>query len=160
MLNTEQNANVKKPLTLKKKNRKLVKTDFANFDPTTGEKIASHEMSLAKMEAYADARQTRRSPSNKEETLKDAATGGSLAFLVGNSAISSNSKRIKALTSMRKKGLIGIAGALGAGALSQRKQKSEYNRQQASRELLSGKHTGRSDAYHKQLSSKYNLEGK
>jgi len=141
----------------KKRNKKLVSTDFSQFDPNSGEKIAdtSQQMNLAKMEALADAKKTRKEPSNNEETLKDAATGGSLSYLVSNSAITKDSARIKALTMLRKKGLIGLTGAIGAGLLSRRKQKAEYNKQQAARELLTGKKTGRSAAYKDYLVNKY-----
>ena len=148
-----------KPM-FRKKNAPLFSSDFSRFDPVTGDKVAEQQMSLAKMEAFSDARKTRRSATNKEETLKDAATGGSLSFLVGNSTITKDSSRVKSLTALRKKGLIGITGALGAGALSLRKQKGEYNRQQASRELLAGKETDRSSAYKNYLEKKYKLKDK
>ena len=144
----------------KKRNKKLLDINFAQFDPDTGEKIANpiqvaQQNNLAKMEAVSDALGRRRVPSNKEETLKDAATGGSLSYLVANSAITKDSKRIKALTMLRKKGLIGLTGALTAGLLSRIKQRGEYNRQQAARELLTGKKTARSIAYRNYLRNKY-----
>lgn len=153
--------NKNKPLK-KKRNKKVFPTDFSQFDPVSGDKIAdsSHQLGLAKMEALADAKKNRRSPGNKEETLKDAATGGSLSFLVGNSAITKDSSNMKSLTALRKKGLIGLTGAMGAGILSLRKQKSEYNKQQASRELLVGKETGRSSAYKEYLKNKYQEQGR
>jgi len=152
----------KKPLPVKKqykkkKNKPLFTDDFSSFDTSTGEKVASSDMSLAKMEAISEAKKTRRSPHNKEETVKDAATGGSLSYLVGRTLNLKDSKRFKSLTSGRKNGVLGLAAAGVAGVMSAKKQKSEYNRQQASRELLSGKKTGRSSAYKNYLSSKYNL---
>ena len=155
---------IKKAPVLKKKNDKVfdLNPNFAKFDTETGEKIAedSEQLTLARMEAMGEAKKTKRSPSNAEETAKDAATGGSLAFLTASSAISKDSNKIKALTSMRKRGLVGVAGAAAAGALSQRKQKSEYNRQQAAREMVAGKETGRSSSYKKYLESKYRLGDK
>jgi hypothetical protein len=122
---------------------------FEKFDPETGEKIANENMSkkLAVMEARAEALGKRTAPVNYEETLKDAATGGSLAFLVSHDPINN----------MRWKGAIGLASAVGAGALSLRKQKSEYNKQQGSRELLAGKKTGRASAYKGYLLDKYKI---
>lgn len=156
-MNNIIDKNKKQKSVLKKKNVPLFPTDFSKFDPATGDKIAEQQMNLARLEALSDAKGARTSATNKEETLKDAATGGSLSYLVGNSAITKDSNRIKSLTALRKKGLIGIAGALGAGVLSLRKQKGEYNRQQASRELLVGKETDRSTAYKNYLEKKYNL---
>lgn len=153
----QQNKPPKKKVFVKK-NKKVFSDDFSKFNTDTGDKIAGEkDLSLARMEATTEAKKSRRSASNKEETVKDAATGGSLAFLVGNAAISKDSARLKGLTALRKKGLIGIGGAIGAGVLSRRKQKSDYNRQQASRELLAGKKTGRSSAYKGYLENKYEL---
>ena len=141
----------------KKRNKKLLDINFAQFDPDTGEKIANpiQQENLARMEAMADAQGRRSAPSNTEETIKDGVTGGSLSYLVTNSAITKDSKRIKALTALRKKGLIGLTGALTAGLLSRIKQRGEYNRQQAARELLAGKKTARSIAYRNYLRNKY-----
>jgi len=156
----QKNEKKKPQKPILKKNKPVFSGNFADFNPETGEKVADAQQqgALAKMEALGEAKKTRRSASNKEETLKDAATGGSLSFLVSNSAVAKDSTRFKALTALRKKGLIGVGGAIGAGVLSQRKQKSEYNRQQASRELFAGKKTGRSEAYKSYLNGKYNKD--
>jgi hypothetical protein len=99
------------------------------------------------MEARSESLGKRTAPVNYEETLKDSATGGSLAFLVSHAPIKN----------MRLKGAIGLASAVGAGALSLRKQKSEYNKQQGSREFLAGKRTGRASAYKGYLMDKYKI---
>jgi hypothetical protein len=158
MINTDKKK--KKTHLAKIKNKPVFKEDFSAFDPVTGEKVAAGDLSLAKMEAVSEAKKSRRDPHNKEETIKDAATGGSLSYLVGRTLGLKDSKRIKALTSGRKNGILGLAAAGVAGAMSAKKQKSEYNRQQASRELLSGKKTGRSTAYKDYLEKKYSLQGK
>jgi len=151
--------NAKKNTIVKNKNKKVFNIDFSRFDTGTGEKTADDsDRNLARMEAISEAKKTRVSPSNNEETIKDAATGGSLSFLVGNSAISKDSKRIKMLTALRKKSILGLAGAATAAFASHRKQKGEYNRQQASRELIAGKKTGRAKAYSEYLNSKYSGE--
>ena len=169
MLNNskEKQLSNKKDTVKKKKNALLFPTDFSKFDTSTGEKIADDSAnndnysnrSLAKMEAVSEAKETRTSPRDNEETLKDAATGGSLSYLVANPTINKDSKKLKWLTAGRKRGLVGLVGAAAAGALSLRKQKGEYNKQQASRELLSNKKTGRSIAYREYLKNKYSLQG-
>ena len=150
-------SSLKKKIFKKRSNKPLFQ--FDKFDPVTGEKIANStekssgedpnkimkSKSIALMEARADAMKGRSSPMSGAETLKDGATGGSLSFLLANA------------TGMKRKGLIGLAGAVGAGALSLRKQRSEYNRQQAAREFLSGRGTGRSTAYKGYLKGKYNI---
>ncbi len=151
---------IKKVPFKKVQNKPIFKEDFSKFDTDTGEKIAAGDLSLAKMEAVSEAKKARRDPHNKEETAKDAATGGSLSYLVGRTMGLKDSKRIKSLTSGRKNGMLGLAAAGVAGVMSAKKQKSEYNRQQASRELLSGKKTGRSSAYKDYLGQKYELQGK
>ncbi len=158
--NVPLKKNEKPKLFERKKNQPVFKTDFSKFNTDTGEKVANVQMNLARMEASSEAKKNKRSANSNEETLKDSATGGSLAFLVASPAITKDSTRIKALTALRKKGLIGVAGAIGAGVLSRKKQKSEYNQQQAARELIAGKETGRSSAYKKYLSGKYRLESK
>jgi len=157
----------KKPETKKKKPNKTLKsmyedaTSFSKFDPITGEKVAETEVEdkeasesgrrMANMEMGADARKTKSSPNSPGETLKDAATGGSLAFLTSNSLI-------KGVHSGRIKAGIGLAGAIGTGLLSAKKQVSEYNRQQGARENIAGKQTGRSKAYRKMLTKKYDTK--
>ena len=171
MLGTEANVvpeatdpKIDKKPTIKKPGNKKVKdilkdTDFSKFDPITGDKVAGddEQRRLANMEMNADARKSRNAPSSKEETLKDAATGGSLSFLTASGAIAKGSKRFKGLTAMRKKGIVGLVGAGIAGGLSQKKQKSEYNKQQGARENLAGKETGRSSAYKGMLKRKYDI---
>jgi len=160
-LNISQQPKPKKK-KLKSKNRKLFNPDFSNYDTDTGSKIAEDSSSkyLANMEAASEARKTRRSPYNKEETLKDAATGGSLSYLVGRAMNLGDSKKLKFLTSSRKHGILGLGAAGVAAALSVKKQKGDYNRQQAAREFVAGKETGRSSAYKKYLKSKYKIEDK
>lgn len=158
-----KNGKTKTELKLNKKNKKIKDVikpiDFSKFDPITGEKTAGQEEQkrLAHMELSADARKTRTSERSIEDTLKDSSVGGSLSFLTASSAISKDSNKIKALTALRKKGLIGVVGAGIAGALSVKKQKSEYNRQQGARENIAGKETGRALAYKDMLKRKYNL---
>jgi len=153
----------KKPVLLKK-NTKVF--DFSTFDPATGEKIANSSIQslneeskknalLARMEAASEARGKRTSPISTEESIKDALTGGSAAFLVGNALIGKDSSRVKWLTAARKKGLLGLGAAALAAGMSVRKQKSEYNKQQGARELLAGKKTNRAEAYREYLASKY-----
>jgi hypothetical protein len=126
---------------------------FSKFDPITGDKVASSKSdkdegikrALANMEMSSDARKGRTSPNSVEETLKDAATGGSLSFLTASSL----------LKSTKMKGVAGLAGAIGAGALSAKKQLSEYNKQQGARENIVGRKTNRSEAYSKMINKKY-----
>jgi hypothetical protein len=146
-----------KKVTLRKKNKVLFNPDFSTFDTSTGVKVASRATTLASFEASSEARKTRRAPVSKEETAKDAATGGSLSYLVGRAINMKDSKKVKFLTSTRKHGILGLAAAAGAAAMSAKKQKSEYNRQQAARELITGARTGRSEAYKKYLKSKYSI---
>ena len=152
-------SNKKKKKLNKEKNRPLFNDDFSKFDTETGDKTATDgaDIALAKMEALSEAKKTRRAPFNKEEAIKDAVTGGSLSYLMSRTLGLKDSRRIKALTSGRKNGLLGLAAAGAAGAMSIKKQKGEYNRQQASRELLSGKKTDRADEYKNYLKSKYNI---
>jgi hypothetical protein len=144
-----------KKVILRKKNKVLFSPDFSTFDTSTGGKVASRATTLASFEASSEARKTRRAPVSKEETAKDAATGGSLSYLVGRAINMKDSKKLKFLTSTRKHGILGLTAAAGAAALSAKKQKSEYNRQQAARELITGSATARSEAYKKYLKSKY-----
>ena len=149
-----------KPLPKKEKNKKLFNPSIENFDPVTGEKIATDNQQriLANMEASSEAKNTKRAPYSKEETVKDAATGGSLSYLIGRTMNLRDSKRLKFLTSSRKHGVLGLAAAGLAAGGSVKKQKSDYNRQQASREFISGKETGRSTAYKKYLATKYKIK--
>jgi hypothetical protein len=135
-------------------------SNFEKFDPVTGEKTASNgqQAALANMEAAGEARKTRRAPHSKEETVKDAATGGSLSYLVGRAMNLKDSSKRKWLTSSRKHGALGLAAAGVAGAMSVKKQKSEYNRQQGAREFIVGKDTDRAKAYKNTLKQKYNVK--
>jgi hypothetical protein len=145
----KKDLSIKKRFFTKKTNAPLF-SRFEKFDPETGEKIADDvaDRRLAVMEAKSEAMGKRTAPVNYEETLKDSATGGSLAFLVSHTPIKN----------MRLKGAIGLASAIGAGALSLRKQRGEYNRQQGARELLAGKKTGRASAYKDYLVDKYKIQ--
>jgi len=145
----------------KNKNKKIGLLAFENFDPVTGDKIADDQGSLenkrlAQLELLADVKGKRSAPSSSEETTKDIATGGSLAYLMGNTLINKDSGKIFSAT--RKKGIIGGLGALASGVLSLKKQRSEYNKQQGARENLVGKDTDRAKAYKKALSDKYHIK--
>ncbi len=135
--------------------RSLKSPSFSNFDPVTGEKVAEKtdgtQNRLANMEASSAAKGTREAPSNTEETIKDIGTGGALGT-VGAAAI------LPKKTSFKAKGIMATGIGLGAGFLSLRKQKNEYNKQQAARELLAGKPTGRSSQYKSYLEGKYKLK--
>ncbi len=124
---------------------------FSKFDPITGEKVATEKDTatarrMAAMERETDARQSRTSPVSLPETMKDAATGGSLSFLTASTMI--KSPKIKA-------GL-GLAGTIGAGLASAKNQLSSYNRQMGARESILGKNTERGKEYSRQLKKKYN----
>ena len=158
--------NKEKPAFKKAKNKKLFpdksetaalkSPNFSSFDPVTGEKVAEKtddtQNRLANMEASSAAKGTREAPSNIEETIKDVGTGGAIGT-IGAAAL------MPQKTSFKKKGIIATGIGLGAGFLSRRKQKNEYNKQQAARELLAGKKTGRSAQYKTYLEGKYKLKG-
>ncbi len=142
----------KKKALVKKENKKLFSPSFENFDPVTGEKVAQKkEVSarLANMEAASAARGTREAPSNTEETIKDVGTGAALGTLGAHAVLEK--------ATLRKKALIGLGIAGVAGVLSRKKQKSEYNKQQASREFLAGGETERGKQYKGYLAGKYSL---
>jgi len=128
-------------------------TSFSDFDPITGEKVAKDDSSskkesskaMANMEMSADARKTKATPLDGVETLRDAATGGSLSFLTSSSLLKNN----------KIKGAIGLAGAIGSGVLSAKKQMSDYNKQQGARETIAGKKSARSKAYADMINKKY-----
>ena len=155
-----KNGKLLPPEIIKKKTKSF---DFTEFDPVTGDKVASvgkdDNTTVAKrmavLHAVADARGRRTSPSNVEETLKDTATGGSIAYLLGRAMNFKDSKRFKFLTGNKKEALFGLSTAGLASILSLRKQKNEYNKQMAARELLANKQTGRAQLYKKMLESKY-----
>ncbi len=142
----------KKKIFIKKENKKLFAPSFENFDPLTGEKVANKkEVSgrLANMEAASAARGTREAPSSTEETIKDVGTGAALGTLGAHAVLEK--------ATLRKKALIGLGIAGLAGVLSRKKQKSEYNKQQAAREFLAGGETERGKQYKGYLSGKYSL---
>ncbi len=142
----------KKKALVKKENKKLFSPSFENFDPVTGEKVAQKkEVSarLANMEAASAARGTREAPSNTEETIKDVGTGAALGTLGAHAVLEK--------ATLRKKELIGIGIAGVAGVLSRKKQKSEYNKQQASREFLAVGETEIGKQYKGYLAGKYSL---
>ncbi len=146
----------KKKVLIKKENKKLFSPSFENFDPLTGEKVAQKkEVSarLANMEAASAARGTREAPSNTEETIKDIGTGAALGT-VGAHALMPDK------TTLKRKAFIGAGVAALAGYLSRKKQKSEYNKQQASREFLAGGETERGKQYKGYLADKYDLGDK
>ena len=162
MFSEKKKIGKKKPLPPVVKNKKIYNPSFENFDPNTGEKTATldpqKQRILANMEAGSEARNTRRSPYSKEETIKDAATGGSLSYLIGRTMSLKDSKKLKMLTSSRKHGILGLAAAGLAAGASVKKQKSDYNRQQGAREFMAGKETGRSSTYKDYLSKKYEVK--
>ncbi len=136
-----------------KENKKLFSPSFENFDPVTGEKIAQKkEVSarLANMEAASAAKGTREAPSSTEETIKDVGTGTALGS-IGAHALMRKERPFKT------KAIIGLGAGALAGYLSRRKQKSEYNKQQAAREFLAGGETQRGKQYKGYLSDKYDI---
>ena len=139
-----------------KENKKLFTPSFMEFDTSTGEKVANKkEVSarLANMEAASAAKGTREAPSNTEETIKDVGTGATLGSLGAHAAMNKN-------TSFKVKAMVGLGAGALAGYLSRRKQKNEYNKQQAAREFLAGGETARGKKYKGYLSSKYEVGDK
>ncbi len=141
-----------KKIFKKKENKKLFSPSFMEYDPVTGEKTANKkEVSarLANMEAASAAKGTREAPSSTEETIKDVGTGAALGTLGAHAALNTKSFQTKAF--------VGIGAGALAGFLSRRKQKNEYNKQQAAREFLAGGDSDRGKEYRKYLSSKYKI---
>jgi len=154
-----------KPRAKRKKNPLFEIYPMAKFNPDTGEKVADTQpenpntsRKMALFEAMADAKRSRTEPVSKQETAKDSITGSGLGLLAGHVIVGKDSNKLKWLTAGRKKGLIALGGAALSGVASVGKQLSEYNRQQGSREMLSGKQTDRSLSYKKALEKKYGLK--
>lgn len=152
-MNNIQPLNEKPPIKKKKKKKKgislsdlnIVKS-FSNFDPITGDKTADEKSEyLKRLELQSEALKGQTEPYSVKQTLKDAGTGGSLAFL-GSSVLFKNN---------RLRGLIGVGSALASGYLSKKDQLARYNKQQAARELLIGKNTSRARLLKKMLDKKY-----
>ena len=139
-----------------KENKKLFKPSFLDYDTATGEKIAQKkEVSsiLANMEAASAAKGTREAPSNTEETIKDVGTGAALGS-IGAHALMNKA------TSFKRKAYVGMGVGALAGYFSRKKQKNEYNKQQAAREFLAGGETDRGKTYKGYLASKYKVGNK
>ena len=145
---------VKKKAFTRIENKKVFSPSFMGYDTTTGEKIATKKevpARLANMEAASAAKGTREAPSNTEETIKDVGTGAALGSLGAHALMNK-------ATSFKHKAYVGLGAGAVAGYLSRRKQKNEYNKQQAAREFLAGGQTGRSDTYKKYLAEKYDVK--
>lgn len=146
----------KKKVFAKKENKALFTPSFLGYDTNTGEKVAQkREVSarLANMEAASAAKGTREAPSNTEETIKDVGTGAALGSLGAHALMNK-------ATSFKSKAYVGLGAGALAGYLSRRKQKSEYNKQQAAREFLAGGDTDRGKKYRKYLGSKYDVSSR
>ena len=149
---TKEKTKEKKKIFAKKENSKLFTPSFMNYDTVTGDKIAEKkEVSarLANMEAASAAKGTREAPSSTEETIKDVGTGAALGTL-GAHALLQKAK-------FHHKAYVGLGAGALAGYLSRKKQKNEYNKQQAAREFLAGGDTDRGKEYKRYLGSKYSV---
>lgn len=157
MNNLDQKQPKKKPSIFKRvKNNTLYTLNLSKYDPVTGDKIAKENepnpenvkrSRLAYMEAVSRSKSNKEAPTDNVETARDAGLGGSLGML--------GAHVLMGKSSLQRKGLVGAAATIGSGLLSVSKQKSEYNKQQASRELLSGVKTDRSSDYKNYLDKKY-----
>ena len=153
---TKNKTKEKKKTFTRKENKKVSTPSFLNYDTVTGEKTANKkEVSarLANMEAASAAKGIREAPSNTEETIKDVGTGAALGSVGAHAMM--NKK-----TSFKRKAYVGLAAGALAGYLSRKKQKNEYNKQQAAREFLAGGETARGKTYKGYLSSKYKVGDK
>ena len=153
---TKEKTKEQKKIFKIKENKKLFTPSFMEFDTATGEKVANKKdvsARLANMEAASAAKGTREAPSSKEETIKDVGTGAALGSLGAHAIMNKNSP-------FKHKAIVGIGAGALAGYLSIRKQKNEYNKQQAAREFLAGGDTARGKTYKGYLSAKYKVGDK
>jgi len=148
----------KKPGKLKLKK----KIDLSKFDPYTGEKVADVntvntkpqnsavntlvKSPTARYELNADANRHQTQPVDWFRSAKAGTVGATGAYVLGN--LFNASRRTQGLASLAFGGL--LAG------MSAKRQLSNYNRQQAARELKANKITPRAKAYAELLNEKYN----
>jgi len=154
IVNTKQNKKKKYVINPNKK------IDLSKFDPYTGEKVATpvlpmqnqpvspdviKKRKLEALELRADANRTQTQPVDWLHSAKSGTVGATGAYVLANLF---NLKR-------RTQGLASLAlGGLIAG-LDAKRQISNYNRQMAAREVISGVNTPRAQAYTQMLRNKY-----
>ena len=145
--------------------KKDKQTDMSDFDPITGEKIATTinnnnnvptlpsrnnyvVKQKAKMEILADARKDQKKPTDLWEAAKQGTLGTTLGFLAGN--VGELSRRHTGLLAL------GLGGIMTG--MSLKKQLGNYNNEMAARETLLGQHTDRQKAYIAEIKNKYGIK--